>query len=319
MVGRRLLVPLLAVLGAALAAAALIGVALRDEAGDVPVETRKDAAVRSTVFATIAPEVHAFGEPLTARLELVARKQELQPDTARAGSDFAPYEVVGPARREVSDFGPFYHLRYTLTLRCLKAACLPDGQTAEFEFSPGAVSFKTPPPPGRRFKDRRLDQRNASGIWPTVKVASRLTPQDLQEARWRSSLAELPQPSFRVAPRWIVGTLLGGSVALVLAAAALVAGYVRRAGARRQGAEEEGETHAPPLEQALALVDESRGNGIAGERAALETLARELRAQGANGLALDAERLAWSEAPPPDPEVESLTTSVRESASGERS
>jgi hypothetical protein len=307
-----------ALLGGTLAAAALIGIALRDEASEVPVETRKDAAVRSTVFATIAPEVHRFGEPLTARLELVARKQELQPDTARAGSEFEPYEVVGPARREVSDFGPFYHLRYTLTLRCLKQACLPDGQTAEFDFSPAAVSFKTPPPPGRKFKDRRLDQRSASGIWPTVKVASRLTPQDVQEARWRSSLAELPQPSYRIAPRWIVGTLLGGSVSLVLAAAALCAGYVRRAGARRRGPEEE-EAHAPPLEQALAFVDESRGNGVARERAALETLARELRAEGANGLALDAERLAWSKEPPPDPEVEALTTSVRGSLSGERS
>jgi hypothetical protein len=81
---------------------------------------------------------------------------------------------------------------------------------------------------------------------------------------------------------------------------------------------EEEEEHAPPLAQALSLVDESRGNGVAGERAALETLARELRATGANGLALDAERLAWSQAQPPGPEVEALTASVRESLPGGR-
>jgi hypothetical protein len=293
-----------------------VALVLRD--GGTPAETPREARVRATVYTSLEPEEHRFGEPVTARVELVVRKAELDPETIRAGSGFEPYEVVGPSVREISEFGALNHVRYTLQLRCLKRPCLPDAETGEFQFGPGGFSWKIPAPPGRKFRDRRLDNRGASGSWPIVRVSSRLTRQDVDEVRWRSNLGDLPSPTFRVAPRWLAAGLLGGAVALVLAAAALVAGYVRREVERRRRPVEDLEAPAAPLAQALALVAESRGNGdVALERAALETLARELRVEGANGLASDAERLAWSERPPADGEVDALTANVRKSVVGE--
>ena len=290
----------------------LLAIALRDDGSTT--ETAREARVRPTVRALLDPEVHAFGEQVTARLELLVRKAELQPSTLRPGTDFSPYDVVGTTKREIVDFGALELVRYTITLQCLKQACLPQTQTGDFQFSNAGFTWRTPPPPGRKFKDRRLDNRGASATWPPLKVASRLTPQQTQQAAWRSNLADLPEPTYRIAPRWLAAGLLGGAAALVLAAAGLVAGYVADARRRRAIVTLEEEREAPPLEQALELLDGARGNGDAGEqRIALETLARELREHGESGLAASAERLAWSPAAPAtaQTEVEELAAAVR--------
>lgn len=311
MVGRRAALPAAIVLAAALTGAALIAVVLRDEP-QAAAESPREADVRPTIRTALRPDVHRFGETVQAQLELLVRGSELQADTLGPGTDFDPYEVVGSARRELFDFGGLALVRYTITLRCLKQACLPETRTGEFQFSSASVGWRTPAPPGRRLRDRRLDQRGASGQWPAIKVASRLTPRELEEARWRSSLAEPPAPTFRVAPSRLAAGLLGGAAALVLAAGALVAGYVRDVRRRSEAERVEAAPEALPLEQALAYVDDARSNGdLPAQRIALETLARELRERGESGLAGRAERLAWSPESPAAVEVEELAATVR--------
>jgi hypothetical protein len=314
-VSHRLVTPGVAVLVAVPVCIVLLVLVFRgDDSGGG--ETQRESTVRPTVRASLQPEVHRFGEPVTARIDLTVRKAELQPETARPGAAFDPYVALGSARRELEEFGALYRLRYTITLQCLRQACLPETQTGEFDFGNAAVGYRIPPPPGRQFKDRRLDQRSARGVWPALKVTSWLSPADVQAARWRSNLADLPAPTYSVAPRWLVGGLLGGAVALVLLAAGLVGGFVRDRLARR-AREEEAEAHVPPVEQALALVEESRRNGDApGRRVALETLARELRLGGEASLAADAERLAWSPGAPPDADVDTLVEHVRAANGG---
>jgi hypothetical protein len=311
-VSRRLVVPAVAVLVAAPVCAVLLVLVFRGGGGGGGEgETRRESTVRPTVRASFEPEVHRFGEPVTARIELTVRKAELQAETARPGSGFDPYVARGAADLELREFGALAQLRYTITIQCLRQACLPETQTGEFEFGSATVGWRVPPPPGRRFADRRLDQRGASGSWPPLKVTSWLSPDDLQAARWRSSLGDLPAPTYTVSPRWLVGGLIGGAAALVLLAASLVAGSVRDLWARR-AREHDAELHVPPLEQALTLVEDSRLNGdVPGRRVALETLARELRLRGESGLAADAERLAWSPAAPGDAEVDTLVATVR--------
>jgi hypothetical protein len=91
-----------------------------------------------------------------------------------------------------------------------------------------------------------------------------------------------------------------------------VSGVVHDLWARRARTEV-AETHLPPLEQALALVEDSRRNGDApGRRVALETLARELQLGGESRLAADAQRLAWSPGEPADGEVDTLVNTVRD-------
>jgi hypothetical protein len=317
-VARHLAVPAAVAVAAVAVVAALVAIALRDSGPGAA--TEREASVRPTVRATFEPEVHGFGEPVTARLELLVRRSELELSTLRPVSNFEPYDVVGPARREVVDFGALQLVRYTILIQCLKQACLPETQTGQFEFAPsdprlGSAGFtwRTPPPPGREFKDRRLDNRSVSGDWPTLKVASRLSPEQLEDAAWRSNLADLPEATFRVAPRALGAGLLGVAAALVLAAAALVGRYVsdvrRRAAAARI---EEQEAEPTLLEQALGLLVQARGNGEPGEqRIALETLARELHVHGRVDLAHDAERLAWSAGTPVAVEVDELAETVR--------
>jgi hypothetical protein len=318
-VSRRALVALgvvavVAVTAALVALAALGGGP--DGGGDV---ARRDETVRPTVRASFATPVHAFGSPVEARLELLVRDGELNPATVRANSTFDPYEVVGSPRREVLDLGALTLVRYTLTLRCLKEACLPQGgQPTEFDFGSAGFSFSIPAPPGTRFEDRRFLARSATGAWPPLTVVSHLSAADVNDARWRSGLASLPEPGWRIAPTWLAALLLGGAVALVAGAAALLVGWADERRRRAAAAAAEAERPAPPLEQALQLVASTNGDDPGARRTALETLAAELRRHDATGLAERAERLAWSESPPVETSVEALTQAVRATLDGGR-
>jgi hypothetical protein len=319
-VSRRALVALGVVAGVAGAAALVALVALGGGAGGAGDVAQRDEAVRPTVRASFATPVHAFGSPVEARLELLVRDSELDPATVRANSTFDPYEVVAGPRREVLDVGGLTVVRYTLTLRCLKEACLPQGgQPTEFDFGDAAFSFSIPAPRGTRFEDRRLLARTATGAWPPLTVVSRLSAADVNDARWRSGLAALPEPGWRVAPAWLSALLLGAAVALVAGAAALLVRWADDRARRAAAAAAEAERPAPPLEQALQLVVATNGDDPAARRTALETLAAELRRHDATGLAERAERLAWSESPPVEKSVEALTEAVRTTLDGERS
>ena len=297
-------------LGVVAASALLLVLVFRD--GDGPAaETRRESTVRPTVTAGFSPRVHRFGEPVTARIELVVRSSEIEAGTARPTAVFEPYRALGNAEQELDHFGALTRLTYTVRIQCLRQACLPETQTGEFSLGRPGVAWRVQPPPGRRFSDRRLDNRGAAGDWPPLRVTSWLSPEDVQGARWRSTLGDLPEPGYAVSPRWLVGGLLGGAVALVLLAGGLVAGPLRGLLERRRVAHE-AEADAHPLERALGLVEESRTNGdVPARRVALETLARELRSGGDSDLAADAERIAWSPAPPADADVTTLVGAVR--------
>jgi hypothetical protein len=64
------------------------------------------------------------------------------------------------------------------------------------------------------------------------------------------------------------------------------------------------------LEQALALVRESRAGTTEEERRALERLAAELRRASNPALANDASRVAWSQEPPVEAVVDPLSDDV---------
>jgi hypothetical protein len=299
----------LALGGAAVAiAAALTFVALRDESRPASASN-----VRVTVSAFFSPQSHVFGEPVKAQIDMLAKKEELQPGTETFTVDFSPYRIVGSPRKEIRDLGSDWQLSYIFTLDCLRTVCLPEGDTREIAFPDLRIVFKSPPPPGRKFKDRRLDQRAISADLPPLKVASRLGPFDVQEARWRSSVRELPPVSFRISPGWLTFWLLAGAAILVGAAVGAVGLFLRREREEARAQEAEAAAQRSPLEQALALVQETSGNGDPQlERMALAGLARELRDEGLPELADRAERLAWFEEPPSRAAVEALTAQIRD-------
>lgn len=299
----------------ALAAAALAVLVLVVGLGDGAPEVTPDRAslpdFRSGARGAFVPSTHRFGDDVTAVMELRVPKSQLDLDTLRASTSFDPYEVVG-RRREVLDAGTRWHVRYTLTLRCLKEECLPRGRTGEFQPEGGGFAWFTPPPPGRKFADRRLDSRRAAFAWPPLTVVSHLGTDDVRDVAWRSTLADLPEAGFSVSPRGLAAGLLAVAVALVAGAVALVAFWLRGEWRAKAAAAEEAHVVVPPLEQALALVGEN-GDGDR-RRLALQTLARELRRRGDSALADRAELLAWSQHEPDDRAVGALAAAVREGA-----
>jgi hypothetical protein len=313
-VSRRAILAAAGIAAGTIAAAALVlAVGLGDGAPEPQADPSSIPDVRSGARATFSPATHRFGDDVAAVMELRVPKNQLQLETLRASASFDPYEVVG-RKREVLDAGPRWLVRYTVTLRCLKEACLPRGRTGEFQPDRDGAGFSwfAPPPPGRKFADRRLDSRRASFAFPPLTVVSRLGPEDARDVNWRSTLAEIPPAGYAVSPGALSAGLLATAVALVLAAALLVAFWFRREARARAVAVAEEEVVLPPLEQALALVRQN-GDGER-RRLALQTLARELRRGGEPRLADEAERLAWSEAEPDDRAVGALASAVRQGA-----
>jgi hypothetical protein len=302
---------------AAVAGAVLVGaIAL---GGDAPrTQTAREEKLRATVRTELMPRAHRFGELVRARAELLVPKSEVDLDTVKISGSFDPYRTVGPARRAIEDLGGAYRVRFTVDLQCLGRDCLPEPQAKEFSFEDVRLTWATPAPLAERFKNPRLYARTALGTWPTLTVATALTPVDVQEGRWRSALATLPGPSTRTSSDWLSALLLGIAVALVVAATVLAYRWLRDALERRAAARVEQERELTPLERAVALL---QGNGDGDpdrRRMALERLAWELRRTDARDLAADAERLAWSASEPPAAEVERLTEGVLARAGGVR-
>ena len=239
---------------------------------------------RPELRATLAPQAHLFGQRVTATLSL--------PAGFRLKTSFAPYRVL---RRAVSRSGGI--VRYQFTLDCLRARCVG---------APGAErALRLPParivsPNGRTYV----------GLWPALREASRLAPNDLQAPRLRGELAAPPHG--RRGPSRLAGTVLAAAAAIVLIGAAFL-GF-RWLGWRPAPVwVGNGRRTLTTLEYALLVTGIAAGGGQADRRTALESLAIALDERGLGDLAGEARRLAWSPEPPADDSVRRLTSDVQQS------
>ena len=259
-------------------------------------------------------DVHPFGQPVKAHVDLAVAKGKIFPDTLEVSSDLSPYRIVGVPRQETFDLGRSLLIRYTLTLRCLERECLPEGESSEFELPPFMIRWRYPPPPDTpaMYRTEQFTTQRLGGAWPPLKVTTRLMEDDPGEGRWRSGVDELPAVSYRASPTLLLVLLSVLALGMLAVAAAAIAVYARRlaraAAARRAVT---AEAARPPLEQALLAVSETRGNGDGRIRMALETLADELGDAGEHELARDAQRIAWSPSVPDEASVVQLTEKVR--------
>ena len=84
----------------------------------------EDAVTQSpetiAVQARVTPDVHTFGEPVVASVEVVADAGFIKPETVRVETEFDPYELAGEATvdREIVDGVARIVFRYPL--RCLR-------------------------------------------------------------------------------------------------------------------------------------------------------------------------------------------------------
>jgi hypothetical protein len=291
---------LLVLLGAA-AAGLAVGLAVLSVGDELPPVDRNAEGRALWQRTSISPRVHLFAEPVTAEAEFLADPGRIDPSSLQLVARFAPYTQISAARTE-TQAGDLVRILFRFRLSCMRTDCVPTEEKQEIQFETARVGY---------------GPREASGVrtqdvvaWPAFEVASRLRASDVDRARWRAELSELPVTSFRASPGVLGAAFLGSSALLALLAGALVASQLRW---RLRDAEEDDEQpQLTPVERALVGVLASSANGAGPQqRKSLERLARELAADGRIELAGRARRLAWSPRQASRAEVEALAADVR--------
>jgi hypothetical protein len=276
----------------------------------------------AAVHGALTPDVHLFGEPVVARVDVIVDRDQVLPGDVELKTDFKPYEAVGDTSVTREDIGRFTHFRYTTVLRCLSEDCIPQtrsnvtiSQTPElpllpevqqrdektkFQFPPALVTAKAEP----------ADKLLGRVVWPPLRSLSRINWYDDevvgQGFPFVATVTPLPETTYRVSPT-ILGLLL-----LALALVAVPIGYlVHRRRARREP-KADGAAALSPLERALALVEWASGrSSVENRREALEALAYELDAE-ADETAVLARAQGWSPPSPASEEMSELASTVRE-------
>jgi hypothetical protein len=279
----------------------------------------------AAVHGSLTPDVHLFGEPIVARVEVIVDRDQVSPGDVEVETDFKPYEKVGETAVSREDIGGFTHLSYTTELRCLNAACIPrtaEGETTvsqlpglpplisgqqrdekvKYEFPPALVTAKAKP------EDKVLGRV----VWPPLRSLSRINWYDPsvvgQGFPFVATVTPLPETTYRISPR-LLGLLL---LALAVAIVAVPVGYLVHRRRERREPKREGTEALSPLERALALVEwASRRPSVDERREALEALAFELDAD-ADDTAARARAQGWSPPSPAPEEMTELASAVRE-------
>ena len=297
-------------LAAAGGVAALAVVVVASERGEDTSRVLGQSGVRMDVRLT--PEIVFFGDTVEAVVDLTVDRSRWDPDSVRIGSQFSPWEVIGAPTRVEREAGPMAHVRTTYVLRCMSSPCIPVGQASPLELGSEQATVAAP---GALEGQREVFRTE----WPLLVVFSRFSAvgfEDTQDADapWRADLESLPALSYRISPTVLVGILLGLSLLLVVAAAAIAyVAWPQRAPEPEPEPEPDPLPSLTPLELALVLLEESaRVDGAGEQRRALELVAEELDAYGDADLAGKARVLAWSPDEPGIEQTNALAAQVRE-------
>lgn len=251
------------------------------------------------VASEMTPRTLAFGDPLTARLRVLADRDKVDIESIRLLARFSPWRDISTVER--TDAGNLTALVYTIELHCLTLSCV----AFEREYQPRWGSARITSEGGLVYEVE----------WPDVTVVTRVPPQQFvpedtgEEAvdwppRWRATVA-LPEPSYRVSPVLLTWLLAGFGVLLTGASAAAGWRLWRRGSLG-------GVPAISPLERALELLRGARTDDE--RRAALEALALALDAERDPKLAEPARALAWSEPRPSETAAEELAALAKEAA-----
>jgi hypothetical protein len=266
-------------------------------------------------YATLTPQVHLFGDVVTAKLAVVADTKWVDPQRLRVSTDFAPYTAVRHRQRSTLSVGRFQQVTWTWTLRCITTKCVPR--------VPPSESFHV-----FRFQSIHIDYLSRSGrrqygidaTWPKIEVVSQISPsvatflERTNHLNWRFHIAPVAAPTYRVSPSLLFWVAFGTGIALLLLAATFGWRWYRLIRPRKAYAP--GEATGTPLERALAVLAwaHARGDDTL-ERKALERVAGELGIEEAQPevgeLSRTARELAWSSRTPEDQEVETFAERAR--------
>jgi hypothetical protein len=299
---------------ALLAATAIFPASALAELPHITSGTSVGEGVPFKAYTTLSPQVHLFGDVVTARLAVVADTKWIDPARLRATTDFTPYRVVHQPLRTTMHAGRFQQVTWTWTLRCITTACVPrapNEQIHVFRFQ--AIHIAYVPAAGK-------PAYGIDATWPRLEVVSQVTPSvasflaKTNRLNWRFRLAPLAAPTFRMSPSLLFWVALGATVALLLAAATLGWRWYRLMRPRTQTGP--GEAAGTALERALAVLAWAHARGDETlERKALERVAGELDPETTpaevDELSRKARELAWSAHTPEDDEVVTISERAR--------
>jgi hypothetical protein len=255
-------------------------------------------------FGSISPPVHLFGDPITAKVAVVADRKYVAPGNVHVLVNFAPYRPVAPPTETRSSNGRFLQLTWTWTLRCLTIQCLPQSPTSQFShvflFHPAHIEYLSPHGAVRYALNARFQR---------VEVLSQLSPSEIHALSihtliWGDSITPVSRPNYRVAPGLVFW--LAVALALVLGAAG-VALAGRWALQFRPSRVAESTRPSSSLERALTLFFWARAHDDETlQRKALERVADELPFD-VHELSETARALAWSPETPDTEDVEEIS------------
>jgi hypothetical protein len=259
--------------------------------------------------ASVDPPVQLFGDPVTARLTVIAdTRTPIDPSRLRIAVDFAPFSPVGHPRVTHTGSGTFLKTTWTWKLRCLEAACVPVAPPSDvshdFQFAPARVRYLGPNGLSVRLKT----------LFPPIETLSEVSPGERafvkahKRISWAYQLAPATGDAYRLSP----GLLFWLAVALAALCGVGAAFLAGRWALRLRTASAAAAPGLPPsyLERALALFFWANAHGDeALQRKALERVADELPLDVID-LSEAARELAWSPETPEGDEVEAISERV---------
>jgi hypothetical protein len=240
-------------------------------------------AVPFSAATSLSARSVGFGDPLTARLDILVDPASVDRRSVDVKPHFGAYRITSTNVRSTHGAGELISYRYVL--ECLAPGCVPGSSRVEWRFRPAIVSYRT----------GTGETVTRSVAWPSYQLSSRVTAAERRSPA--TSLRfdpALPAPSYRISPGTLRALLTALAALLAVTAAGLAWLALRRRGpARRAG------PSVSRLHQALQAVRASSANGRPAERRkALGWLGRELRTVERPAEADEARRLAWSENAP---------------------
>lgn len=268
------------------------------------------------VYASVTPPVQRFGDPVTARVAVVADRKWVAPANVRVAAHFAPYQTAGPPTVVRAYNGRLLQLTWTWKLRCLTVQCVPETKNSDishiFHFARARVEYVSP--------TGAVRYSLQAGFQPIV-VYSELSPAVVKalkghQINWQAPLTPVAAPRYRVPPGlafWLAVSLavVFGTMGLALA--------TRWALQFRPKAIARSTIGASSLERALTLFFWARAHDDETlQRKALERVADELPFD-VHDLSEATRALAWSPEAPDEEGVEEISerAGIRHRRNGE--
>ena len=268
-----------------------------------------------TATGSLSPTVHLFGDTITAEVQAVVDRAQLDPGRVSLKTFFEPYEQVGETEVSRRDAGDLSEVRYRLKLRCLTRTCMtatlgtiinPGGGAPRiFRFQPAQVQYTDP-----GADEPRLLR---TVRFTPLESVSRINAQDVNQVYgfpFRGTFTPLPAVSQRISPGLLAALLVLAAAVLLVLPVTLAVRWYRR---RRRPPPPEPEPEPSPLARAVALVEWSLAREDGAERrAALDALAAELDVLESDGLAEETRVAAWSPPSPSPMEATRILALVKE-------